>query len=304
MAACTVLFSWNTKTGIRLVNGAVVADDIVWNCNCPTCVQMRTAVVSGEALEPKMCQAKRGYEVPVLRRTRRSRFPDQNMCRKCFESDFFRMKPMPLQTPFGNYKVLFRASAHRWPEIKSMTADPPHHYLHSLEEGAESSKLEWACLHVGRHHSCHWPGHTCEMLSTSLLCSEAVRRLGPDRCLQVICVPPGCWDSGVVDLSCRASMDRYGARLAEHLRIHKIKARTLEDFAFTFREVVVDLRAVRAGRLHEWAAEFEHDSPLVQDLKQICQEANEFLHCESLGFLRAERECRSQIARRCLPVVR
>ena len=99
-------------------------------------------------------------------------------------------------------------------------------------------------------------------------------------------------------------MDRYGARLAEHLRIHKIKARTLEDFAFTFREVVVDLRAVRAGRLHEWAAEFEHDSPLVQDLKQICQEANEFLHCESLGFLRAERECRSQIARRCLPVVR
>ena len=95
-------------------------------------------------------------------------------------------------------------------------------------------------------------------------------------------------------------MDIYGPRLAEHLRRHKIKAQALEDFAFTFREVVVDLRAVRARRLHEWVFEFGYGNALVQDLKRICHEANEFLHCESLGFLRAERQCRSQIAQICL----
>ena len=90
-------------------------------------------------------------------------------------------------------------------------------------------------------------------------------------------------------------MDTYGVRLAEHLRRHKIQRKTVEGFAFTFREVVFDMRAVRAGRLHEYVFEFGYDNPLVQDLKRICHEANELLHCESLGFLRAERECRSLI---------
>ena len=95
-------------------------------------------------------------------------------------------------------------------------------------------------------------------------------------------------------------MDTYEPRLAEHLRRHKIWRKTLEDFAFTFREVVIDMRAVRAGRLHEYVFEFGYDNPLVQDLKKICHEANEFLHCQSLGFLQAERECRSRIVQCCL----
>jgi len=169
-------------------------------------VEKQTADIKGEPLEPTMCKALRGYEADTTDMVK-TQFPDLHMCRKCFQSDFLGMVPMPLRIGSSIYKVLFRASAHRWRDVRSMTADPPYHYIHSLEEGAESSKLEWAAIHVGRHHSCHWPGHTCEMLSTSLLCSEAVQRLGDDRCLQVICIPQGCWDSGVVDISSRTSME-------------------------------------------------------------------------------------------------
>ena len=90
-------------------------------------------------------------------------------------------------------------------------------------------------------------------------------------------------------------MENYGVRLAEHLDRHNISPRTLEAWALRFREVVVDMRAVRAGRLHEWVFEFGYDNHLVQGLKRICHEAHEFLHCQSLGFLRAERECRCRI---------
>jgi len=92
-------------------------------------------------------------------------------------------------------------------------------------------------------------------------------------------------------------MENYGVRLAEHLDRHKIRPRTFEAWALRFREVVVDMRAVRARKLHEYIFEFEPHKQTVQDMKRICREAIESMHFDSLGFLRAERECRSLIAR-------
>ena len=273
-----------------IIDGAVFAHDAVFICDCQTCMQKQTAYIEGEPLKPTRCKALRGYEADTTHMMK-TQFPDLHMCRKCFQSDFFGIVPMPWRR---DYKVLFRASAHHWRDVNRMTVDPAHRCIHF-------TKLEWAAIHVGRHHSCHWPGHTCEMLSTSLLCSEAVRRLGDDRCLQVICIPQDCWDSGVVDFSSRTSMENYGVRLAEHLDRHNISPRTLKAWALRFREVVVDMRAVRAGRLHEHIIEFEPDTQTVQELKRICREAAEFMHVDSSGFLRAERECRSYIARGILP---
>jgi len=91
-------------------------------------------------------------------------------------------------------------------------------------------------------------------------------------------------------------MESDGVRWAEHLDRHKIRPRTFEAWALRFREVVVDMRPVRAGRLHEYIFEFEPHMQTVQDLKRICGEAIELMHFDSLGFLRAERESRSLIA--------
>ena len=176
-----------------------------------------------------------------------------------------------------------------------MTADPPHHYIYSLEEGMQNSAVEWACLHVGRHHSCHWPGHNCEMLSTSIICSEAIRRLSPDRCLQVICIQEDRWDSGCVDFSSRESMAQYSS-LEKHLKHHKIKRANLEAWGCRFREVVLDVRAVRANMLREYVFEIKANSLLVQELQRICRDADEWMHCDSGGWLQAERACRSLIA--------
>ena len=177
-----------------------------------------------------------------------------------------------------------------------MTADPPVHYIHSLEGGAESSMLEWAAIHVGRHWSCHWPGHKCEMLSTSLLCSEAVRRLRNDRWLQVICIPQNCWDRGVVDFSSRASLENYGSVLADHLDRHRIRTPTFESWALRFREVVIDMRALRAGRLKHLAFEFDPHNSFVKKLQEICRDASEYMQFDSLGFLLAERKCRAYVS--------
>jgi len=68
----------------------------------------------------------------------------------------------------------------------------------------------------------------------------------------VICIPQDCWDSGVVDFSSRISMESDGVRWAEHLDRHKIRQRSVEAWALRFREVIVDMRPVRAGRLHEY----------------------------------------------------
>ena len=176
-----------------------------------------------------------------------------------------------------------------------MTADPPYHYLHSLEGGLESSKVEWACLHVGRHRSCHWPGHTCEMLSTTIMCIEAIGRLGCDRRLQVICIPVEYWDYAVVDFSSPECMDEY-PHLAEHLWQHKIKRETLNSYAARFREVVIDLRAVRSKKFKPKIFEIKHNNPIVDHLRVYCSDANEFMHAESLALFEAERNCRKCIA--------
>ena len=277
-------------------DGVVTCSDLVWGCNCRTCLDKRYAFSCNWAIKPTLCRAVKGYEVDELESIR-AQLPDQHMCRACFASDFTRMEAMPLTIHGVKYKVVFRASRHDWRDIKRMKADPPHHYIHSLEEGMQESAVEWACLHVGRNHSCHWEGHTCEMLSTSILCSEAIRRLSPDRGLQVICIQEDRWDSGCVDFSSRESMAQY-SKLQQHLEHHKILRANLEAWGCRFREVVLDVRAIRADMLMEWVFEMPAEDKLVRELQRICRDADEKLHCDSGGWLHAERACRSLIAER------
>ena len=159
----------------------------------------------------------------------------------------------------------------------------------------QESAVEWACLHVGRNHSCHWEGHCCEMLSTSIVCSEAIRRLSPDRGLQVICIPEDCWGFGLVDFSTRERMAQY-PKLEQHLKHHKIQRADLEAWGCRFREVVLDVRAIRADMLLEWVFEIPAESQFVRELQRICRDADEVMHCDSGGWLQAERVCRSLIA--------
>ena len=277
-------------------DGVVTATDLVWGCQCRTCLDKQYAFSRNWPIRPTMCAAVKGYEVDKLEKVQ-TQTPDDHMCRACFASDFSRMEAMPITIHGVQYKVLIRASRHSWADIKAMTADPPHHYIYSLEEGMQNSAVEWACLHVGRHHSCHWPGHNCEMLSTSIICSEAIRRLSPDRCLQVICIQEDRWDSGCVDFSSRESMAQYSS-LEKHLKHHKIQRANLEAWGCRFREVVLDVRAIRANMLQERVFEMEANSLLVQEMQRICEIAGEFMHFDSLGWLRAERECRALIAER------
>ena len=275
-------------------DGVVTCKDLVWSCSCRTCLDKQYVFSRNWPIRPTMCAAVKGFEVDGLKKVQ-TQTPDHHMCRACFASDFSRMEAMPLTIHGVKYRVLFRASRHSWADIKAMTADPPHHYIYSLEEGMQNSAVEWACLHVGRHHSCHWPGHNCEMLSTSIICSEAIRRLSPDRCLQVICIQEDRWDSGCVDFSSRESMAQYSS-LEDHLKHHKIRRENLEAWGCRFREVVLDVRAVRANMLLEWVFEIPAESLVVQELQRICRDADEFMHCDSGGWLQAERVCRSLIA--------
>ena len=92
------------------------------------------------------------------------------------------------------------------------------------------------------------------------------------------------------------ALKNCGVRLKDHIDRHKINPSSFEAWGLRFREVVVDMRAIRARRLCEYTFEFTPDNPLVPCLKLICREAAELMHVEYLGFLRAERECRSLIA--------
>ena len=59
--------------------------------------------------------------------------------------------------------------------------------------------------------------------------------------------------------------------LGEHLHRHKIRPKDFEAFALRWREVVIDMRAVRAGTLREHVFEFAPDDTIVQDLKAPSQ---------------------------------
>ena len=280
----------------RISDGVVECNDSVWSCSCRTCLDKRHDFDKDMPIKPTMCEAVRGREVGGLKMVT-AQLPDQHMCRSCFASDFTRMEAMPLTIGGISYKVVFRASRHNWPDIKMMKANPPYHYLHSLEEGMKASAVEWSCLHVGRNHSCHWEGHCCEMLSTSIICSEAIRRLSPDRCLQVICIPEECWESGCVDFSSREGFARY-SDLEKHLGHHKIKRADLEAWGCRYREVVLDCRAMRANMLMEWVLEIPAEDPFVLELKKILLDRDQTLHSDSGRWLHAERACRSLIAER------
>ena len=291
-----------------VVDGAVVADDSSFECSCPTCVAKQNAFTQGDPLPADPCEDRRGFSRDVIEMVRTT-CSDLHMCRECFKDDFFRIVPLHIRLPHcprlslsGNidYKVLFAATAHSWGHNEEMIADPPVLYVHSLEGGAESSMLELAAIHAGRPWCCHFFGRKCEMLSTSLLCSEAVRRLGKSGntlYLQVICIPQDCWGAGVVDFSSRASLDRYGSELPGHLDRHRINKKVFEELTLRVREVVIDLRAMRAGRLDHRVFEFDPGHPTAMALQEICQDAFEHTHFDSLAFLHAEHKCRALLTR-------
>ena len=268
-------------------------EDKVFLCNCVTCLEKQKAHKEGKNSTPSYCRAKRGYETTNLN-LGPAQFPDLHMCRKCFAYEFYNMEPMPLQLGCRKFRVLFRASRHCWHDVKNHEADPPHHYIHTLKCGMIESMVEWACLHVGRHHSCHWEGHPCEMLSTTILCFEALRRIDANKRFHVIAIPEDCWH-WLCDFSSKEKMTHY-TRLEEHLDQHNIRKADFESWACRFREVVIDRRAMRAELLKECVFEWVPESPLVKDCKRLCQDAAEFMHCDSSRILKAELACRSIIA--------
>ena len=227
---------------------------------------------------------------------RATQFPDLHMCRRCFATAFYNIELMPLQLGWLNCRVLFRASRHHWNLVKNHKAAPPHHYIHTLEGGMSESMVEWACLHVGRHHFCHWDGHPCEMVSTSILCFEALQRMDANRHFQAICIPAESWHSGtgLCDLSSRQAMAQYPC-LDEHLYRHRIRKTDLQKWALCFREVVIDRRALRARLLKPHVFQWGPDSQFIQQAQRLCLDAAALMHCDSSGVLKAEHACRSII---------
>ena len=296
--------------GVLMPEKIARADQRAWLCDCLTCLRMRKAHTEGRAIDREPCKAIRGYIVEgdhapsvFLNRT----FPDKRICKDCFAAGFYAIRPLPKkifqaeETP--RYQVVFRATAHSWSQIKTYHVPPPRMYLQTLCDGREASMVEWACCHIGKHHLCHGQGHGCPMLSTSVLITEAMRRMTEGRWLQVICIPSQKWHSCTVDLSNKESMDSQ-RDIDQHLKTHEITRVTLEGFAFRYQEVVIDLRAVKDGSLEEILVfEFGINSPLVVELRGICYGVEQKLHVDGLSFLEAEDDCRSRVASVCCGVL-
>ena len=83
----------------------------------------------------------------------------------------------------------------------------------------------------------------------------------------------------------------------KHLRAHSIKRVSIEGFAFRFREVVIDMRAVEDWSLEELVFELGNNDPLVVDLRDLCYRVEQMLHVDGLSFLEAEHDCRSRVNR-------
>ena len=125
---------------------------------------------------------------------------------------------------------------------------------------------------------------------------RAVRRMTDERWLQIICIPSQKWHSCTVDMSNKESMD--GQRdIDKHLRALGIKRVTIEGFAFRYRQVVIDLRAVKDGSLEELVFELGNSDPLVVDLRDLCYRVEQMMHVDGLSFLAAEHDCRSRVNR-------
>ena len=98
--------------------------------------------------------------------------------------------------------------------------------------------------------------------------TEAIRRMTDERWLQIICIPSQNWHSCTVDVSNKEAMDSQ-RDIDTHLRAHRITRVNFEGFAFRFREVVIDMRAVKDGSLEELVLELRSSDPLVVDLRGI-----------------------------------
>ena len=81
----------------------------------------------------------------------------------------------------------------------------------------------------------------------------------------------------------------------KHLKAHRIMRVNFEGFAFRFREVVIDMRAVKDGSLEELVFELRSSDPLVVDLRGICCRGEQMLHVDCWIFLQAEEECRARV---------
>ena len=90
---------------------------------------------------------------------------------------------------------------------------------------------------------------------------------------------------------------RRQSNIDKHLRAHGIGRDDIGGFAFRFREVVIDRRAVKDGSLDELVFELGNSDPFVVDLRDICYRVQQMLHVDGLSFLEAEHECRSRIDR-------
>jgi hypothetical protein len=263
-------------------------------CGCVVCSNFQPFTVEWDDGQPMAnvlpwCKALRGrqYQGLDIKTMVSTRFPDTQICRLCFD-DMWSSIAALLFTELGtntDHIVLARASKFSWQETLDVESRPPHHYLQSLESG--DTKLEEAVLHIGRHWACHGNA-PCNVVSTSKLFAEAMRRLSDGFFLHVVCVPLSSVQSIASDMS---SVDSFneGTEMEECCLRHKVPMDTVQGFGVSFKEVCLSRHLLKQT---PGIIAIEIPAETCKDLTGICSQAFEHFHCDALQFLDAEMRCR------------
>ena len=285
----TEKFSWRSSADCCFDFETVKTAVRAGHCECSGCREFKRRLSHDEitttySVAP-WCRALRGYrkemDNPIQRRVS---FHDEQMCRSCFSRQFFELPVLQVRIGGSPYRVVFRASAHSWRATTTLRPKPPRHYIHSLEEGLGIE--EWTYLHIGRHWACHGPNSPCEMVSTTVLLSEAMRRLDEDRVLQAICVPEFRWSQVACDVSRPSSFSTDMEKLETHCATHKMKPASVWEHALTYREVVLDRRVLRDHPTEFIVLELSRGQCV--HIKRMCDRVEDDIHICSANWLRVE----------------
>ena len=282
-------------------------------CGCATCRDPRPFEISWDDERPvstlmPVCRALRMRVVPAMRS---QRFIDHECCMSCFRNMFWQIgtvavkltdhfRPAPAGEPWHEWRILFRASKRSWAEEK---LGPPRNYIDSLEEGTKVHQL--ACGHVGRYWSCHADGHPCSCLSTSILASEALKRLEADMTLQIIFVPVHVWERVATDLSSPEAVGRIP--ISRWCRAFSITPNDVTKYSYYFREVVLDKTQLVPDHpppLDFYVFEVPPDNETVAGVKECCKDAYDVMHQVCGRFLEAENHARNALVHLATPSFR
>ena len=189
------------------------------SCHCISCLSNLFSYRCGRTTDFAPCLALRGYPFEEVYLNSGSH-TDLHVCRSCFSADYFSTLPMTVTLQAKKMMVLFRASPNVWEhDVRGGSLWYPIPLL-LLENG--QSLFELAVYHVGNAHQCHCRGHQCLMLSTSIFCCEALRRVSHEGFFHVICIPETAWGEYVCDLSSPEKIQAF-PECKKLMKFHGIK---------------------------------------------------------------------------------